>query len=77
MLDLLGPGEFTPKSWITELAAEYFCSETSNPNFEAPKKPKSKDDGEEFCDNLLFLICGPNTFHMNVVRVIIAVQRGR
>ena len=61
MLDLLGGGPFLPASWIMDLLSETFCSQTSD------KKGSIKEDGEEFCDNIFFLVGGPNTFQLNVV----------
>jgi hypothetical protein len=44
-----------------DLLSETFCSQTSD------KKGSIKEDGEEFCDNIFFLVGGPNTFQLNVV----------
>jgi len=54
LFDILGSGEFLPKSWITELIADWVCG-----NF----------IGNPLCDSILFLIAGPESSQFNQTRM--------
>uniref|UniRef100_A0A914CGN8 Lipase n=1 Tax=Acrobeloides nanus TaxID=290746 RepID=A0A914CGN8_9BILA len=66
LLDILGPGEFLPHSWLSEMISEYVCSN------DAKKKkrevPHVYEDGQELCENILFQIMGPNSLQNNASR---------
>ncbi|CAI5453277.1 unnamed protein product [Caenorhabditis angaria] len=58
--DVFGSGEFTPNNWIMKLAADSIC---------AGLKVES-----DLCDNILFLIAGPESNQLNQTRVPIYVS---
>jgi len=53
IFDLLGAGEFLPQSWITKLISDWVCSGFI---------------GNDLCDNIMFLIAGPESSQLNKTR---------
>jgi lysosomal acid lipase/cholesteryl ester hydrolase len=58
VFDILGPGEFLPNSWITTLIADWVCGNML---------------GNPLCDNILFLIAGPESNQFNETRMPVYV----
>lgn len=59
LMAIMGDSEFLPFNPLSEIAAETFCNQNA--------KRKKREDGQEFCDNIFFSTCGPNTDQLNVV----------
>lgn len=53
VFDLLGAGEFLPQSWITRLISDWVCTGFI---------------GNDLCDNIMFLIGGPESNQLNKTR---------
>jgi lysosomal acid lipase/cholesteryl ester hydrolase len=53
IFDILGDGEFFPNNWFMKLVSKYVCSNTV---------------GELLCDNIIFLIAGPELGSLNKTR---------
>ncbi|CAD6196062.1 unnamed protein product [Caenorhabditis auriculariae] len=53
--DIFGPGEFLPNNWLMQLVSQAICAGL----------PVEKD----LCDNVLFLIAGPESNQLNKTRV--------
>lgn len=59
IFDILGDGEFLPNNWFIKLASKYVCNNLI---------------GELICDNIIFLIDGPQIDKLNATRTPVYIS---